>query len=158
MDVDENYQPFGSYLTPVDSSKHLSQDFHGELVILSMGRHIHVSNNLPPVTGESVVQEGDNDNTPADFSWYEASRVNVDGSVLTVTIARKMKDAPYVDTTPTERWTQWKKLELRSGGTVQSMMAFLQADGGFELVVADEKDLSVGKVKQLIQLNYIDKE
>jgi hypothetical protein len=61
MDVDENYQPFGSYLTPVDSSKHLSQekkDFHGELVILSMGRHIHVSNNLPPVTGESVVQEG----------------------------------------------------------------------------------------------------
>jgi hypothetical protein len=23
-----------------------------------MGRHIHVSNNLPPVNGESVVQEG----------------------------------------------------------------------------------------------------
>jgi hypothetical protein len=133
-----------------------------------MGRHIHVSNNLPPVTGESIVQEGgvywsrsytiDNDNTLADFSWYKASRVNVDGSVLTVTIARKMKDAPYVDKTPTERWTQWKKLELRSGGTVQSMMASLQADGGFELVVAEEKDLSVEKVKQFIQRNYIDKE
>jgi hypothetical protein len=47
---------------------------------------------------------------------------------------------------------------LRSGGTVQSIVASLQADGGFELVVADDKNPSVEKVKQLIQRNYIDKE
>jgi hypothetical protein len=49
-------------------------------------------------------------------------------------------------------------LELRSGGTVASMMASMQVDGGFELVVADEKDPSVERVKQLIQRIYIDKE
>jgi hypothetical protein len=50
------------------------------------------------------------------------------------------------------------KFQLRSGGTVASMMASMQVDGGFELVVADEKDPSVERVKQLIQRIYIDKE
>jgi len=44
MDVDENYQPFGSYLGCVDSTRHLTsdkKDFQGELIVPGVGRHIH---------------------------------------------------------------------------------------------------------------------
>ncbi len=45
MDVDENYQPFGSYLGSTDSIKHLSgemKDFHGQLVIPTTVCHCNV--------------------------------------------------------------------------------------------------------------------
>ncbi len=82
-----------------------------------MGRHIHVSNNVPPVSGESVVQEGDvywsrRCNTKTDFSWYEASRVKIDGGVITVTIARKSRDSTPNDVSSTKRWTQWKQISI----------------------------------------------
>ncbi len=65
------------------------KDFHGKLVIPSMGRHIHVSRGTPRVTGSSVVQEGNviksrRYNTSTDASWCEATRVKVEGSILTV--------------------------------------------------------------------------
>jgi hypothetical protein len=70
------------------------KDFHGKLVIPSMGRHIHVSRGTPRVTGSSVVQEGNvfrsrRYNTSTDASWCEATRVKVEGSILTVTISKK---------------------------------------------------------------------
>lgn len=164
LDVDENYQQFGDYLGCVDSTKHLSgdkKDFQGELIIPSIGRRVHVSETTTPsVTGESVVQEGDiftskRYKSSTDYAWYECTGVKVQGTVLTVQISGSCKDHYF---RPTEMWTSWKKFELRSGGTIKCMMATIQADGSFELVVADEKDPLVHKVKELIQRIYIDKE
>lgn len=162
MDVDENYQSFGSYLGSVDSSAHLSvdkKDFQGELIVPGVGRSVHVSGTTTPsVTGESVLQEGNGFasrrfKSSTDYGWYECTAVRVQGTVITVSISGCCKDGYF---RPTEMWTPWKKLELRSGGTIKCMMATIQADGGF--VVADEKDPSIEKVKQLIQRLYIDKE
>jgi hypothetical protein len=71
----------------------------------------HIADSNPSVTGDSIVKEGNvywskRYNTPTDFSWYEASRVKVEGSVVTVTIAQKTKDTSYVDTTLIKRCTQ----------------------------------------------------
>jgi hypothetical protein len=160
MDVNENYQPFGDYLGYVNSTKHLSldkKDFHGQLIVPGVGRRLHISPQSDKlVTGESVVKEGDvywsrRHNTDTDYTWYEVTSVKVSGSVLTVSVSRMTKGYTY-----SELWTEWKKLELRSGGTISCMMASIQADGGFELIVADKKDPSVEKVKQLIKRIYID--
>lgn len=52
-------------------------------------------------------------------------------------------------------FTAWKKLELRSGGTIACLIASLQADGGYEMKVSDTADPSVEKFKKLIEKLYI---
>jgi hypothetical protein len=160
MDLDEHYQAFGEYLGSVDSTQHidpLKKDFHGQLSIPGEGRHIHISNSEPFVTGESISTEGNvfwskRYNTETDYAWCEANRVKVQENVLTVTVSRKCKDSYN---RPTDMFTAWKKLELRSGGTIECLIASMQADGGYEMKVNDPTNPSVEKFKKLIEKLYI---
>jgi hypothetical protein len=162
MDVDENYQDFGSYLGSVDSTKHLSyekKDFHAQLSVPGEGRNIHIT--PLTVTGESV--ESDTTNVyyskrykkDTDLAWFEACSINVDleTKLLRIEIARKQKSTYGLQP---ELWTSWKKLELRSGGTVACMMASIQADGSYELFEKDLNDPKVKKCKYILQKLYVD--
>jgi hypothetical protein len=129
-----------------------------------MGRHIHVSNNVPPVSGESVVQEGDVywsrrcNSQKLIFLGMKHQGLKLMEVSLQLQLLEKVEILLQMMLVPLKDGLNGNKFQLRSGGTVASMMASMQVDGGFELVVADEKDPSVERVKQLIQRIYIDKE
>lgn len=150
VDIDGYYQPMGKYLGPTNvkyQAEDHEADFYGELTTLTEGRHIHITNGVPKVTGEAVIATADPQDfycsrvyRPTDNSWNEVYEVRVLNDVIAVKVGRMFKD----DTKPSENWTQWKKLQFLPDGTMSCVQAKLQHDGSYELFggkMSEEKKL-----------------